>query len=109
RGVERSRAGRERRLVQREIRPAVRSPALPMALRPRAHAAVMPALRPLFALALLAASGCTFGVDPVEVRGEDTLDAAGITLLREDLSSASDLRLTGIDEPRIRAALVTRG
>lgn len=62
-----------------------------------------------FALALFFISGCTFGVDAVEIRAEDSLDSAGITLFREDLSHVAELRVTGEGGSQIRAALVTRG
>ncbi|MCZ7680572.1 MAG: DUF4097 domain-containing protein [Sandaracinaceae bacterium] len=61
------------------------------------------------ALAVLVASGCTLGVDAAEIRAEDTADAAGVTLFRGDLSRFGDVRVTGIDEPTIRAAVVARG
>ena len=48
----------------------------------------------LLAIALLA-MGCTFGVDAVEVRREASIDAAGITLLREDISRVHAVHLTG--------------
>lgn len=62
----------------------------------------------LLLIAVLA-TGCTFGVDAVEVRREASIDAAGITLLREDISHVDGVRLTGRDDSTIAASLVTRG
>lgn len=66
-------------------------------------------VRHSLALALIVASGCTLGVDAVELRAEDSLDGTGITLLREDLSHVGDLRVTGTNDPMIRATLIAGG
>lgn len=67
---------------------------------PRASAAIV--------LALLALSGCTFGVDAVELRAEDSVEATGISRVRADLSHVGDLRVTGREQDVVHAALVTR-